>query len=30
MYVQDIEGDSWKGGKLDRTKLDKMSGMGHL
>jgi hypothetical protein len=26
MYVQQIEGDSWRGGKLDKAKLDKMSG----
>jgi hypothetical protein len=27
MYVQHIEGDSWKGSKFDKAKLDKMSGM---
>jgi hypothetical protein len=27
MYVQQIEGDSWKGNKFDKAKLDKMSGM---
>jgi hypothetical protein len=26
MYVQQIEGDAWKGGKFDKAKLDKMSG----
>jgi hypothetical protein len=25
-YLQMIEGDSWRGGKLDKQKLDKMSG----
>lgn len=27
MYAQAIEGDSWQGATLDRTKIDKMSGM---
>ena len=26
MYAQKIEGDSWKGEKLDKRKVDKMSG----
>ena len=26
MYAQKIEGDSWKGEKLDKGKIDKMSG----
>lgn len=26
MYAQKIEGDSWRGEKLDRGKIDKMSG----
>jgi hypothetical protein len=26
MYAQQIEGDSWRGGKFDKAKLDKMSG----
>jgi len=26
MYVQQIEGSSWREGKLDKAKLDKMSG----
>jgi hypothetical protein len=26
MYVQQIEGDSWRGSKFDKSKLDKMSG----
>ncbi|KAF2144685.1 uncharacterized protein K452DRAFT_222858 [Aplosporella prunicola CBS 121167] len=25
MYAQQIEGDSWRGEKLDKSKLDKMS-----
>lgn len=25
MYVQSIEGDNWRGEKMDRTKIDKMS-----
>ena len=25
-YAQMIEGDSWRGEKMDKTKLDKMSG----
>ncbi|KAH7138156.1 hypothetical protein B0J11DRAFT_8431 [Dendryphion nanum] len=25
LYAQQIEGDSWKGEKMDRTKVDKMS-----
>lgn len=27
MYAQQIEGESWKGAKLDKAKIDKMSGM---
>jgi hypothetical protein len=27
MYAQHIEGDTWKGEKLDKSKIDKMSGM---
>lgn len=27
LYAQQIEGDSWRGSKLDRAKLDNMSGM---
>ena len=26
MYAQQIEGDTWKGEKLDKSKIDKMSG----
>lgn len=26
MYAQKIEGDAWRGEKLDRAKIDKMSG----
>jgi hypothetical protein len=26
MYAQKIEGDSWRGEKLDKGKIDKMSG----
>ena len=26
MYAQKLEGDSWKGEKLDKAKFDKMSG----
>jgi hypothetical protein len=26
MYVQQVEGSSWREGVLDKTKLDKMSG----
>jgi hypothetical protein len=26
LYAQQIEGDSWRDGKMDRAKLDKMSG----
>jgi hypothetical protein len=26
MYVQKIEGEAWREGKLDKAKLDKMSG----
>ena len=29
MYAQKIEGDSWRGEKLDKGKIDKMSGMYH-
>ena len=28
MYAQKVEGDSWKGEKLDKGKIDKMSGEG--
>lgn len=27
LYAQKLEGDMWKGEKLDKAKLDKMSGM---
>ena len=27
MYAQKLEGDTWRGEKLDSTKIDKMSGM---
>ena len=27
MYAQKIEGDSWRGEKLDGNKIDKMSGI---
>ena len=27
MYAQKIEGDAWRGEKLDKGKIDKMSGM---
>lgn len=27
MYAQKIEGDSWRGEKIDKGKIDKMSGM---
>jgi len=27
MYAQKIEGDSWRGEKLDKGKIDKMSGI---
>ena len=27
MYAQKIEGDSWLGEKLDKSKIDKMSGI---
>jgi hypothetical protein len=30
MYAQQIEGDSWRGEKLDKGKIDKMSGMQNL
>ena len=30
MYAQNIEGGSWKGEKIDKGKIDKMSGMIHL
>ena len=30
MYAQKVEGDSWKGEKLDKGKIDKMSGKGSL
>ena len=26
MYAQKIEGDSWRGEKIDKGKIDKMSG----
>ena len=26
MYAQKIEGDSWRGERLDNSKIDKMSG----
>lgn len=27
LYAQKLEGDSWVGDKLDKSKLDKMSGL---
>ena len=27
MYAQKIEGDSWRGERLDNSKIDKMSGI---
>jgi hypothetical protein len=30
MYAQAIEGDTWKGEKMDKAKIDKMSGMRSL
>ena len=27
MYAQKIEGGSWKGEKIDKAKIDKMSGI---
>lgn len=27
LYAQKLEGDSWRGEKLDKAKLDKMSGL---
>ena len=30
MYAQNIEGGSWKGEKIDKGKIDKMSGITHL
>jgi hypothetical protein len=27
MYCQMLEGDSWKESKMDKAKIDKMSGM---
>lgn len=27
LYAQMIEGDTWKGQKMDKAKIDKMSGM---
>lgn len=27
MYAQALEGDTWKGEKMDKAKIDKMSGM---
>lgn len=27
MYAQKIEGDSWRGEKIDKGKIDKMSGL---
>ena len=26
MYAQEIEGDAWRGSKIDKAKIDKMSG----
>jgi hypothetical protein len=26
MYAQTLQGDSWKGDKMDKGKIDKMSG----
>lgn len=30
LYAQKLEGSQWKGEKLDKSKLDKMSGMSFL
>lgn len=30
MYAQKIEGNSWRGEKLDKSKIDKMSGTEHI
>lgn len=27
MYAQALQGDSWKGERMDKAKIDKMSGM---
>ena len=27
MYAQQVEGESWRGEKMDKQKIDKMSGM---
>jgi hypothetical protein len=27
LYAQTLQGDSWKGDKMDKGKIDKMSGM---
>lgn len=27
MYAQEVEGESWRGEKMDKAKIDKMSGM---
>jgi hypothetical protein len=29
LYAQKLEGDNWAGEKLDKSKLDKLSGMVH-
>ena len=29
MYAQQLEGDSWKDAKMDKSKIDKMSGQSH-
>ena len=30
MYAQKVEGDAWAGEKLDKRKIDKMSGRSYL
>lgn len=30
MYAQKIEGSSWRGEKLEKNKIDKMSGMEYI
>lgn len=27
MYAQQLEGDNWRGEKMDKSKVDKMSGL---
>ena len=30
MYAQKVEGEAWKGERIDPTKVEKMSGVLHL